>query len=107
MKITTWGVLSTYDQRRLTADIAVARHATTASGRTGARRLRYGLAILAVMLAFAARYVIYGDLQNRLVFTFLPAAMVAVCTAGWELLQPSRYDMRRFLFMQRFALWPW
>lgn len=44
---------------------------------------RYAVAVLAVLVAFAIRYVIYGDLQNRLVFTFfVPAAMVAVWYGG-------------------------
>ena len=44
---------------------------------------RYAVAILAVLVAFAIRYLIYPDLQNRLVFTFfVPAAMVAVWYGG-------------------------
>ncbi len=45
--------------------------------------MRYGVAVLAVIVAFAIRYLIYGDLQNRLVFTFfVPAAMVAAWYGG-------------------------
>jgi K+-sensing histidine kinase KdpD len=45
--------------------------------------MRYGVAVLAVAVAFAIRYLIYGDLQNRLVFTFfVPAAMIAVWYGG-------------------------
>ncbi len=45
--------------------------------------LRYSVAILAVLLAFSIRFVIYGDLQSRLVFTFfVPAAMIAVWYGG-------------------------
>jgi len=45
--------------------------------------MRYGAAVLAVMVAFAIRYLIYGDLQNRLVFTFfVPAAIIAVWYGG-------------------------
>jgi len=44
---------------------------------------RYGAAVLAVMAAFAIRYLIYGDLQSRLVFTFfVPAAIIAVWYGG-------------------------
>ena len=47
------------------------------------RVLRYSIAVLAVLLAFSVRYVIYGDLQNRLAFTFfVPAAIVAVWFGG-------------------------
>ena len=39
--------------------------------------------MLAVTVAFAIRYLIYGDLQNRLVFTFfVPAAIIAVWYGG-------------------------
>lgn len=45
--------------------------------------LRYSVAALAVLLAFSVRYVIYGDLQSRLAFTFfVPAAIVAVWYGG-------------------------
>lgn len=45
--------------------------------------MRYGVAVLAVAAAFAIRYLIYGEFQNRLVFTFfLPAAIVAVWYGG-------------------------
>ena len=44
---------------------------------------RYGVAVLCVVAAFATRYFIYGDLENRLVFTFfVPAAMVAAWYGG-------------------------
>lgn len=44
---------------------------------------RYGVAVIAVAVAFAIRYLIYGDLQNRLVFTFfVPAAIIAVWYGG-------------------------
>ena len=47
------------------------------------RMLRYSVAALAVLLAFSVRYVIYGDLQSRLAFTFfVPAAIVAVWYGG-------------------------
>ena len=49
--------------------------------RSGA--MRYGVAVLAVTVAFAIRYLIYGEFQNRLVFTFfLPAAIIAVWYGG-------------------------
>ena len=45
--------------------------------------MRYGVAVLAVTVAFAIRYLIYGEFQNRLVFTFfLPAAIIAVWYGG-------------------------
>src|SRR5476649_283426 len=45
--------------------------------------MRYGVAVLAVLAAFVIRYMIYGDFQNRLVFTFfVPAAVVAVWYGG-------------------------
>src|SRR5258706_10323616 len=45
--------------------------------------LRYGVAVAAVLAAFTIRYMIYGDFQNRLVFTFfLPAAVIAVWYGG-------------------------
>jgi K+-sensing histidine kinase KdpD len=45
--------------------------------------VRYTVAVLAVAIAFVVRYLIYGDLQNRVVFTFfVPAAMVAVWYGG-------------------------
>ena len=45
--------------------------------------MRYGVAVLAVMVALAIRYAIYGDLQNRLVFAFfVPAALVAAWYGG-------------------------
>jgi len=45
--------------------------------------MRYGAAVLAVALALAIRYLIYGDLQHRLVFTFfVPAAIFAVWYGG-------------------------
>lgn len=47
------------------------------------RVMRYSIAVLAVLLAFSVRYVIYGDLQSRLAFTFfVPAAIVAVWYGG-------------------------
>jgi K+-sensing histidine kinase KdpD len=45
--------------------------------------LRYSVAVLAVLVAFSVRYVIYGELQSRLAFTFfVPAAIVAVWFGG-------------------------
>ena len=45
--------------------------------------MRYGVAVAAVLIAFIIRYSIYGDLQNRLVFTFfVPAAVIAVWYGG-------------------------
>ena len=45
--------------------------------------MRYGVAVLAVAIAFGTRYMIYGDLQNRLVFAFfVPAAIVSVWYGG-------------------------
>jgi len=45
--------------------------------------MRYGAAVLAVTAALAIRYLIYGDLQQRLVFTFfVPAAIFAVWYGG-------------------------
>jgi K+-sensing histidine kinase KdpD len=45
--------------------------------------MRYSVAVLAVLLAFSVRYLIYGDLQTRLVFTFfVPAAIVGVWYGG-------------------------
>ena len=45
--------------------------------------MRYSVAVLAVVVAFAIRFLIYGDLQNRLVFTFfVPAAIIAVWYGG-------------------------
>ena len=45
--------------------------------------MRYSVAVLAVLAAFSIRFVIYGDLQNRLSFTFfVPAAIVAVWYGG-------------------------
>lgn len=47
------------------------------------RLLRYSVAVLAVLLAFSVRYIIYGDLQTRLVLMFfVPAAIVAVWYGG-------------------------
>ena len=73
--------------------------------------MRYGVAVLAVLIAFAIRYMIYGDLQNRLVFTFfVPAAMVAVWYGG---LGPGILATvlglllgDYFFMMSRTALWP-
>jgi K+-sensing histidine kinase KdpD len=49
--------------------------------RSAARR--YAVAVVAIAVAFSIRYLIYGDLQNRLVFTFfVPAAMIAVWYGG-------------------------
>jgi Domain of unknown function (DUF4118) len=49
--------------------------------RTAVRR--YGVALLAVLVACLSRYVIYGDLNMRLAFTFfLPAVLVAVWYGG-------------------------
>lgn len=45
--------------------------------------MRYGVAVLAVAAAFAIRYLVYGDLVNRIVFTFfVPAALVAAWYGG-------------------------
>jgi len=45
--------------------------------------MRYGVAVLAVLVAFAFRSAIYGDLLNRIVFTFfVPAALVAAWYGG-------------------------
>jgi K+-sensing histidine kinase KdpD len=73
--------------------------------------MRYGVAVLAVLVAFTIRYMIYGDLQNRLVFTFfVPAAMVAVWYGG---LGPGILATvlglllgDYFFMMSRKALWP-
>ena len=73
--------------------------------------MRYGVAVLAVLAAFTVRYMIYGDLQNRLVFTFfVPAAMVAVWYGG---LGPGILATvlglllgDYFFMMSRKALWP-
>lgn len=73
--------------------------------------MRYGVAVLAVLAAFTIRYMIYGDLQNRLVFTFfVPAAIVAVWYGG---LVPGILATviglllgDYFFLMSRKALWP-
>jgi len=73
--------------------------------------LRYGMALAAVLAAFTIRYAIYGDLQNRLVFTFfVPAAIVAVWFGG---LGPGIFVTVAglllgdyFFLMSRKALWP-
>ena len=73
--------------------------------------MRYGVAVLAVLIAFLIRYLVYGDLQNRLVFTFfVPAAMVAVWYGG---LGPGIVATvlglllgDYFFMMARKALWP-
>lgn len=77
--------------------------------RTGV--MRYGVAVAAVLVAFAIRYGIYGDLQNRLVFTFfVPAAVLAVWYGG---LGPGIVATvlglvlgDYFFLMSRKALWP-
>ncbi len=47
------------------------------------RALRYSVAVLAVLLAFSVRYIIYSDLPMRLVLMFfVPAAIVAVWYGG-------------------------
>ena len=73
--------------------------------------MRYGVAVLAVLAAFAIRYLIYGDLQNRLVFTFfVPAAVLAVWYGGLgpgivaTILGLLLGDY--FFMMSRKALWP-
>lgn len=73
--------------------------------------MRYGVAVMAVVVAFLIRYLIYGDLQNRLVFTFfVPAAVVAVWYGG---LGPGIVATvlgllcgDYFFMMSRKALWP-
>ena len=72
---------------------------------------RYGVAIAAVIVAFSIRYLIYGDLQNRLVFTFfVPAAMVAVWYGGIGpgiLAIVLGLILGDYFFLQsRRALWP-
>jgi len=73
--------------------------------------LRYGVAVLAVLAAFTIRYLIYGDFQNRLVFTFfVPAAVIAVWYGGIgpgivaTVLGLLLGDY--FFMMSRKALWP-
>jgi K+-sensing histidine kinase KdpD len=73
--------------------------------------LRYGVAVLAVAAGFAIRYLAYGDLMNRLVFTFfVPAAMVAAWYGGLgpgilaTMLGMLLGDY--FFIPPRFALWP-
>jgi K+-sensing histidine kinase KdpD len=73
--------------------------------------MRYGVAVIAVLAAFTIRYLIYGDLQNRLVFTFfVPAAVIAVWYGG---LGPGIVATvlglllgDYFFMMSRKALWP-
>ena len=73
--------------------------------------MRYGVAVLAVLVAFTIRYLIYGDFQNRLVFTFfVPAAVVAVWYGG---IGPGLFATvlglvlgDYFFMMSRKALWP-
>ncbi len=44
---------------------------------------RYGVAVGVVAIAFAIRYLVFGDLMDRLVFTFfVPAALVAAWYGG-------------------------
>lgn len=72
---------------------------------------RYAVAVGAIAVAFAIRYLIYGDLQNRLVFTFfVPAAMVAVWYGG---VGPGILAVvlglvlgDYFFMLSRKALWP-
>jgi K+-sensing histidine kinase KdpD len=73
--------------------------------------MRYGVAVFAVMIAFAVRYAIFGDLQNRQVFVFfVPAAMIAVWYGGIgpgvvaTVLGLLLGDY--FFMMSRKALWP-
>src|SRR5258705_3677033 len=73
--------------------------------------LRYGVAVVAWLVAFTIRYLIYGDFQNRLVFTFfVPAAVVAVWYGGIgpgivaTVLGLLLGDY--FFMMSRKALWP-
>ena len=98
---------------RLTADISAPTgqhsHHEWPYRRSPAKR--YLVAIIAVLLAFAARYLIYDDLQNRLVFTFfVPAAIVAVWYGGvgpGMLATVLGMLIGDFFFMQpRYALWP-
>jgi K+-sensing histidine kinase KdpD len=73
--------------------------------------MRYGAAVLAVLAAFALRYLIYDGPPNRLVFTFfVPAAIVAVWYGG---LGPGILATvlglllgDYFFMMSRKALWP-
>src|SRR5258706_5975652 len=73
--------------------------------------LRYGVAVAAVLAPFPFRYMIYGDFQNRLVFTFfVPAAVIAVWYGGIgpgiaaTVLGLLLGDY--FFMMSRKALWP-
>ncbi len=73
--------------------------------------LRYGVAVIVVLAAFVIRYAIYGDFQNRLVFTFfVPAAVIAVWYGGLgpgiaaTVLGLLLGDY--FFMMSRKALWP-
>ena len=91
--------------------LAIARHDHVAWPYRRSVAMRYGVAVLAVLIAFAIRYAIYGDLQNRLVFVFfVPAAMVAVWYGG---IGPGILAMilglllgDYFFMMSRKALWP-
>ncbi len=72
---------------------------------------RYGVAVLAVTVAFALRYAVYGDLQNRIVFTFfVPAALVAAWYGGLGpgiLATVLGLLLGDFFFLPpRLALWP-
>ena len=73
--------------------------------------MRYGVALLAVSVAFVVRYAIYGDLQNRIVFTFfVPAALVAAWYGGLGpgvLATVIGLMLGDFFFLPpRLALWP-
>lgn len=96
---------------RLTADISTpsGQHHEWPYRRSAAKR--YLVAILAVAVAFSARYMIYDDLQNRLVFTFfVPAAIVAVWYGGvgpGMLATVLGMLIGDYFFMRpRYAFWP-
>jgi K+-sensing histidine kinase KdpD len=72
---------------------------------------RYAVALVTIAVAFSVRYLIYGDLQNRLVFTFfVPAAMIAVWYGGVGpgiLATVLGLMLGDYFFMSsRTALWP-
>jgi len=72
--------------------------------------MRYGVATIVVFAAFMMRYLIYGDLNNRLAFTFfVPAAMVAAWYGG---VGPGLFAtlmgvvLGAYFFLPDMALWP-